>query len=621
MPANILKTLASNPLLVRRMLRVFLPTTLLICVCAFFLHQTEVRRQHADLANKEHEAIRTGTVSINRTLQQVGRDLLYLSGRIQSRHMIDAPNEDVVARVSTDWVTFSQANQVYNKLRWLDETGMERLRVDYEEPLPKIVPLSELQYKGNRYFFTATNGLSPNEIYVSPLDLNVDNNQIEVPYHPNIRFGMPLFDSAGNRRGIILINFSARNLLKRFETETGARSHMQWLVNQDGYWLKGTTGDDEYGFMFKRDDLTMAKRYPDAWKKIQASEKGQFESPEGLWTYATVYPLQDWRSEREKSEISIVTTKVADVSKYAWKAVSLLPSAEYDAGLLEYRLKLGGGALLLILLFLAISGRLIYVSAARERIQGELNLATDIQAGLLPRIFPAFPHRQDFDIYASMDPAKEVGGDFYDFFFIDDDHLCFLVADVSDKGVPAALYMMVAKTLLKSEGQRLGDPAGILSSVNNTLSADNDSCMFTTVLCAILNTRNGEVRIANAGHNPPLLVDAQGVRYQHLKTGLVLGPMTGMTYENERIVLKPGDTLFFYTDGVTEAHNSEGSLYGDQRLLAALEQCPRQNPSEMIHCIRAEVARHAHGAPQSDDVTMLAITYRGPRPDQAALGE
>lgn len=599
--------------IIKRMLRVFLPTAAFICGCAFFIHQTEVQRQHAELASKEQEAIRAGAVSINRTLQQVGRDLLYLTGRLQSRHLIDAPDDDRKARVSADWVTFSQANQVYNKIRWLDEKGMEKMRIDYAEPMPMIVPDAELQYKGNRYFFTATNKLNPNEIFVSPLDLNVDNNQIEVPYHPNIRFGMPLFDSEGSRRGIILINYSARNLLKRFETELGVRNNMQWLLNQEGYWLKGSTGDDEFGFMFGRKELTMAKRHPDAWKKITASEKGQFVSEEGLWTFATVYPLQDWRNigDRENSEISIVTAKVAEGSKYAWKSVSLLPLAEYDAGLLQFRFKLGGGALLLLLLFFAVSYRLTYVSTARERIQGELNLATDIQASLLPRVFPAFPHRREFDVYASMDPAKEVGGDFYDFFFIDDTHLCFLVADVSDKGVPAALYMMVAKTLLKSEGQRLGDPAEILTSVNNTLSADNDSCMFTTVLCAILNTQTGEVRMSNAGHNPPLIIDSLGVRYLRLKTGLVLGPMSDLTYENDRIMLQSGDTLFFYTDGVTEAQNHENALYGEQKLLHDLERCPMKDPSEMIHCIRAEVTRHANGAPQSDDVTLLAITYRG----------
>jgi sigma-B regulation protein RsbU (phosphoserine phosphatase) len=256
-------------------------------------------------------------------------------------------------------------------------------------------------------------------------------------------------------------------------------------------------------------------------------------------------------------------------------------------------------------------------TAAKERIQSELKVATDIQASLLPRLFPAFPDRPEFDIYASMDPAKEVGGDFYDFFFIDDRNLCFLIADVSDKGVPAALYMMVAKTLLKSEGQRLGEPDKILSYVNNVLASDNDTCMFATVFCAILDTGTGEVRFANAGHNPPLIMDARGIRYLDLKSGFVLGPMPDSAYETEKILLQPGDTLFLYTDGVTEANNLAQEAYGEPQLLSALQRAPKEDLTDLVHYIRAEVRQHANGAPQSDDITMVAITYRGIAPGDA----
>jgi sigma-B regulation protein RsbU (phosphoserine phosphatase) len=250
-------------------------------------------------------------------------------------------------------------------------------------------------------------------------------------------------------------------------------------------------------------------------------------------------------------------------------------------------------------------------TAAKERIQSELDVATDIQASLLPRLFPAFPERPEFDIFASMDPAKEVGGDFYDFFFIDQNNLCFLIADVAGKGVPAALYMMVTKTLLKSEGQRIGEPDQILAYVNNVLAADNDSCMFATVFCAILDIRSGEVRFANAGHNPPLLIDSSGTRYLNVKSGFVLGPMENTTYETERLTLQPGDTLFLYTDGVTEATNAADDLYGEPQLLAALQSGPTEELTDIAHNIRTEVTRHANGAPQSDDVTMVALTYRG----------
>ncbi len=250
-------------------------------------------------------------------------------------------------------------------------------------------------------------------------------------------------------------------------------------------------------------------------------------------------------------------------------------------------------------------------TAAKERIQNELKMATDIQAGLLPRLFPPFPDRLEFDIYALMDPAKEVGGDFYDFFFVDDNHLCFLIADVSDKGVPAALYMMVTKTLLKSEAQWLGEPYQILTRVNSILASDNDSCMFATVFCGILDTGTGEVRYANAAHNPPVIIDSQGIRYLIPKPGFPLGPMQDPVYETERITMQPGDTLFLYTDGITEAKNPEDKLYGESQLLSALQSAPKEDLAEMIHYIRREVTRYADGAPQSDDVTMIAIKYRG----------
>lgn len=255
--------------------------------------------------------------------------------------------------------------------------------------------------------------------------------------------------------------------------------------------------------------------------------------------------------------------------------------------------------------------KLTETTAIKERIEGELQVATDIQVGLLPRIFPAFPDREEFDIHASMVPAKEVGGDFYDFFFVDERHLCFLVADVADKGVPAALYMMVAKTLLKAEGQRLGEPDWMLTSVNTVLAADNDSCMFITVFCAILDTESGEVRFANAGHNPPLLISAGKARLLPVRPGIVLGPMADAVYATERMVLQPGEVLFLYTDGITEAMNRSGELFGEQRLQQTLEDAAQCNLEEMLVTVRNRVLGHADGVPQSDDITMMAIKYRG----------
>lgn len=253
-------------------------------------------------------------------------------------------------------------------------------------------------------------------------------------------------------------------------------------------------------------------------------------------------------------------------------------------------------------------------TAAKERIQSELKVATDIQASLLPRVFPAFPERSEFDIFASMDPAKEVGGDFYDFFFLDDDNLCFLIADVADKGVPAALYMMVAKTLLKSEGQRLREPDAMLTSVNRILAADNERCMFATVFCAILDVNNGELRYANAGHNPPVILESTGLHFLAMRAELMLGPVAETEYHTARLRLQPGDTIFLYTDGVTEAKDPRDRAFGEQALREALLRVADQDPTTVIHHVRDDLRRHAAGAPQSDDVTMLALKFRGPGP-------
>jgi len=250
-------------------------------------------------------------------------------------------------------------------------------------------------------------------------------------------------------------------------------------------------------------------------------------------------------------------------------------------------------------------------TAAKERIHGELKVATDIQVSLLPRLFPPFPTRKEFDIFAHMDPAKEVGGDFYDFFLVDHRTLCFLIADVSDKGVPAALYMMVAKTLLKTEALRGLGPDEILFRVNNLL-ADNDSCMFVTVFCALLDTDTGEVRFANAGHNPPLIYRKDvGFEYLKIQAGFVIGPMADSTYVTESITLGEKDVFFLYTDGVTEAKNPATELFGEKRLLEALNRGEVSDLTTMVHAIRNKVEEYANGAPQSDDVTMLALKFRG----------
>ena len=251
-------------------------------------------------------------------------------------------------------------------------------------------------------------------------------------------------------------------------------------------------------------------------------------------------------------------------------------------------------------------------TALNERIESELTLAHQIQASMLPRVFPPFPHRNDIDIFALMDPAKEVGGDFYDFFLVDKNKLCFLIGDVSGKGVPAALFMMINKVLLKNEGMSGNSPAQILSKVNNIISKDNEELMFVTIFCVVLDLVTGEVCFANAGHNPPLMGSLEsGFEYLKPDHNFVLGVKADVNFTLNKTAMRRGDTFFLYTDGVTEALNKESKLFSEPRLQQCLNAAKDQGAAGLIQKIRKDINEFAQGAEQSDDITMLAVKYYG----------
>ncbi len=255
----------------------------------------------------------------------------------------------------------------------------------------------------------------------------------------------------------------------------------------------------------------------------------------------------------------------------------------------------------------------------KQRITTELTMANQIQASMLPHIFPPFPDRCEFDIYATMDPAKEVGGDFYDFFLIDDDHLGMVMADVSGKGIPAALFMMISKVILQSCAM-LGQSAGeILNRTNEAICSDNQVDMFVTVWVGILEISTGRITAANAGHEYPVLKQGDSFKLLKDKHGFVIGGMEGMRYKEYEIQLAPGDKLFLYTDGVPEATDAENQMFGTERMLAALNEAPEAAPQKILENVRSAVDGFVREAEQFDDLTMLCMEYRGlagkPMPD------
>lgn len=256
---------------------------------------------------------------------------------------------------------------------------------------------------------------------------------------------------------------------------------------------------------------------------------------------------------------------------------------------------------------------LLETTAAKERMESELNIARDIQMSLLPKIFPPFPDVPEFDLFALLQPAREVGGDLYDFYRIDDERVCFVLGDVSGKGVPASLFMAVTMTLIKMTAAKGLSPDGILQEVNAQLSRDNSSCMFVTLFCGILNTASGEVWYANGGHNPPVLLrNTKKPSFLPGTDGMLLGAMEDVTFAMKRLALAPGESLLLYSDGVTEAMDEQDELYSEERLLELLNGLGSRGAKETVGAVMESVLAFAGKAPQADDITLMMIRYCGP---------
>ena len=255
------------------------------------------------------------------------------------------------------------------------------------------------------------------------------------------------------------------------------------------------------------------------------------------------------------------------------------------------------------------------ITQEKERISTEMALAARIQASMLPSDYPPFPDRNDFEIFGSMHPAKEVGGDFYDYFMVAEDYLALVIADVSGKGVPAALFMMISQILVQNAAMAGLSPGAVLETVNQQLCQQNPEEMFVTVWFGILDLKTGNLTAANAGHEYPMLKAPDGVfETVRDKHGLVLGGMSGLRFKEYTIKLEPGSTLFVYTDGVPESTDNENHQFGLKRTLEALNRTPDASPVQLLRNVEEAVRTFTGDAPPFDDMTMLCIHYNGPQP-------
>lgn len=249
-------------------------------------------------------------------------------------------------------------------------------------------------------------------------------------------------------------------------------------------------------------------------------------------------------------------------------------------------------------------------TAKKERIESELRIASDIQMGMIPKIFPPFPNRKDIDLYATLTPAKEVGGDLYDF-FVEDDRLYFTVGDVSGKGVPASLLMAVTRSLFRTMAPHFKTPAEIVASLNDALSDSNESNMFVTLFLGVLNLKDGTLHYCNAGHNAPVRFGSPGggSAFIPVQSNLVLGLFKGFSYQEQTIKLEADTSLLLYTDGVTEAEDPCQQLFSDERLLRLLAGEVYTRPAEVVEHLMHAIRTHAGEAEQNDDITILCLNY------------
>jgi PAS domain S-box-containing protein len=314
--------------LVRHFLQLFLPVAALLASAVWIYGEAEIDREFAIIRATEQLNVDKGAAAIHDDVAVISGDLAFLSTHSALRNAIERTNPLTLAHLAEDMANFSRSKAVYDQIRWIDETGMERVRIDRIGGRPVVIPPERLQHKGKRYFFTDTMKLQPGEVFISPLDLNIEGNAIEVPYKPMLRVATPVAEASGKPRGIVILNFLGRELLESFVEATGAVADHAMVLNGDGYFLRSPRAEDEWGFMFKAPEKTVAARAPEAWAQLAAKDAGQVRLADGLWTWRTVRPLlAGHRSSTGAAEAFVPSQRVLGARDYVWKAVAHLPTA------------------------------------------------------------------------------------------------------------------------------------------------------------------------------------------------------------------------------------------------------------------------------------------------------
>jgi signal transduction histidine kinase len=354
-------------------LRIFLPLAALLLAGLLLYGRAELERELSRIKSQETLNVGLGAGALTGQIEHISRDLAFLSTHGALRQAINDPQAENLAQLADDFANFSRSKGIYDQLRWLDETGMERVRVDFVAGRPVIVSADKLQNKGNRYFFTDTFKLQPGEVFISPFDLNVEQNKIETPYKPMIRVATPVVDRLGTKRGIVILNYYGREMLQAFAAATAGVADHVMLVNGEGYWLKSPQAADEWGFMFKQPELSLAARAAAAWAHIRAQDRGQLRLADGLWTWQTVYPLvAGQKSSTGAADAFVPSRGEVETRHYVWKSVAHVPAEVLATSERKVWFKLVAVTTLLLAALGLVSWRLARAWAAQAQAEAAL---------------------------------------------------------------------------------------------------------------------------------------------------------------------------------------------------------------------------------------------------------
>jgi len=579
-------------------------------------------------------------------------DILFLSRLTSLQKLLesgpDSPTyPQMKEAVQQDFVNFSRAKRIYSQVRYIDQSGHEIVRVDSDGRSPWVVPDRELQMKKDRYYFTETMTLAQDDVYVSALDLNREHGKIERPYEPVLRCVTPVVDAGGSTRGILVTNIMGDCILgPTCEPLRGGDQVSSFVADGQGYYTFHSSPEKAWSSPANLDTgHNLFKDFPElAGKNLQPGPQVFRVAGDMLivvaglstggsaaarrWVMGQVH--ETGRILLPVSRFRRIFVILLGVTAAGATALAVLvtrrlttPVRQLQAGTrrvgagdLGYRIAVHSGDELgeLAESFNVMAARLNdYMTTLREttearaRTEGELNTAHDIQQMFLPHTFPPFPKLPGLDVFAKSLPAREVGGDFYDFFQLGEDVIALTLGDVSGKGVPAALYMTVTSALLRTFALEGSGPSEMLIRANRFLLDRASRSTFVTAVVCLYHVGSHTLVLANAGHGAPLVVDREGRISTVEGADLPLGVDEKFHPEELRLQLDPGRKLVLYSDGVTDAADAEGARFGLERLSAGLRAWADLSAKDLCERITDAVVEFASGSPQFDDVTVSVL--------------